>query len=85
MLKQAMFAAIAAALTIVPAAAAEEHADWCTDAHMKQMDTQVAAMTDAKKQKSAQAHLDKSKDAMKKGNTKESVVQMKMAHKDMGL
>ena len=55
------------------------------DAHMKQMDTKVAAMTDDAKKKSAQMHLDASKTAMKAGDTAGCIDHMKEAHKDMGM
>ena len=84
MLKQSMLAAFAAAITLAPVYA-KDNADWCTDAHMQQMDAQVAEMTDATKKKSAQMHLDASKAAMKGGDTDGCIEHMKAAHKDMGL
>ena len=84
MFKAPVLAAFAAALAVAPALA-QDNKDWCTDAHMKGMDSKVAAMTDAAKKKSAQAHLDASKAAMKAGDTKGCVDHMKEAHKDMGL
>ena len=88
MLKKAMFAACVAAMTIAAAYApvyAQDNKDWCTDAHMLQMDTKVAEMTDADKKKSAQAHLDQSKAAMNSGDTDGCIKHMEAAHKDMGL
>ena len=58
---------------------------WCTDAHMQQMDAEVAKMTDEAKKKSAMEHLQASKDAMDKGDTAGCVQHMEQAHKDMGL
>ena len=84
MLKAPILAAIIAAAITVPALAAGD-ADWCTDAHMKVMDTKIAAMSDAAKKKSAQTHLDASKAAMKAGDTKGCIDHMKEAHKDMGM
>jgi hypothetical protein len=85
MLKAPTIAAFVAAAMLAPAAFAADNKDWCTDAHMKVMDSKIAAMTDAAKQKSAQAHLDASKAAMKAGDTKGCIDHMKEAHKDMGL
>ena len=73
------------AITAVSTAYAQDHKDWCTDAHMKQMDADVAKMTDAEKQKSAQMHLDLSKAEMKKDNIPGCVKHMEEAHKAMGL
>jgi hypothetical protein len=64
---------------------AQDSKEWCTDAHMKLMDSKVAAIADAGKKKSAQTHLDASKAAMKSGDMKGCVEHMKEAHKDMGL
>jgi hypothetical protein len=84
MLKAPILAAFMAAAVFAPASA-QDNKDWCTDAHMKQMDAKVGAMTDAAKKKSAQMHLDASKTAMKAGDTKGCITHMKEAHKDMGL
>ncbi len=84
MLKVPVLAAFAVALAVAPVHA-QDNKDWCTDAHMKLMDSKVAAMTDAAKKKSAQTHLDASKAAMKAGDTAGCVAHMKEAHKDMGL
>ena len=83
-MKAPLLAAFAVALAITPAHA-QDNKDWCTDAHMKVMDSKVAAMTDAAKKKSAQTHLDASKAAMKAGDTAGCIAAMKEAHKDMGL
>ena len=49
-----------ALMALAPAYGADKKA-WCTDDHMKQMDADVAKMTDAKMQKSAKMHLDEFK------------------------
>ena len=59
--------------------------DLCNDAHMKQMDEMIAKMTDAAKQKEANAALDQSKAAMKAGNNAECMKYMDEAHQAMGL
>ena len=59
--------------------------DLCNDAHMKQMDEMIAKMTDAAKQKEANAALDQSKAAMKAGDTAGCMKYMDEAHKAMGL
>ena len=76
--------AVLAAMAIAPAFA-QDHKDWCTDAHMKQMDADVAKMTDAKMQTSAKMHLDESKAAMKKNDTEGCIKHMEEAHKAMGM
>lgn len=79
----------AAALLFTGAALAQTSADkakdWCTDAHMQQMQTQVKAMTDSAKQKEAQKHLDESSAAMKKSDQAGCVKHMEEAHKSMGM
>ncbi len=82
MLKTSLAAAFMAVIGLSPAYAAQ---DLCNDAHMKQMDQMIAEMTDAAKQKEATAALDKSKAAMKAGNTEECMKYMDEAHKAMGL
>ena len=52
---------------------------------MAQMDSMIAKMTDADKQKAANAALDQSKAAMKVGNTDECMKYMMDAHKAMGV
>ena len=64
---------------------AQDNKEWCTDAHMKQMDDQVSKMTDAAKKKTAMKQLEKSKAEMKKGDVKGCVKHMEKAHKAMGL
>ena len=59
--------------------------EWCTDAHMQQMDDQVSKMTDAGKKKTAMNQLEKSKAQMKKGDMKGCVAHMEKAHKAMGI
>jgi hypothetical protein len=58
---------------------------WCTDAHMKQMESSIAKMTDAAMQKEAKAHLTASKDAMKANDTAGCVKHMEETHKAMGM
>ena len=64
---------------------AQDNKDWCTDAHMKQMDQKVAQISDATKKKEATMHLDESKAAMKKGDTAGCIAHMKQAHTAMGM
>jgi hypothetical protein len=88
MLKAPVLAVFVAALACVPAYAqdtADKGKDWCTDAHMKQMEDSIAKMTDAAKQKEAKTHLTASKDAMKAKDTSGCVKHMEEAHKAMGL
>jgi hypothetical protein len=74
------------ALAWTPAYAEDDKAKtWCTDAHMQEMSSSIAAMTDADKQKEAQSHLDMSKDAMQKGDSAGCVQHMEETHKAMGL
>lgn len=79
--------AIAAAVAILACAPAfgQDNKEWCTDAHMKQMDQKIGQMTDAAKKKEATTHLQQSKDAMKKGDTAGCIEHMKEAHKAMGI
>jgi hypothetical protein len=67
------------------AADANKSKDWCTDAHMKQMDQMAGKMTDPAKQKEARTHLTMSKDAMEANNMAGCVKHMKEAHKAMGM
>lgn len=87
MRKATLIAAVAvAAIAISPAFAqetADKSKDWCTDAHMKEMDTKVSAITDATKKKAVQTHLDMSKAAFKKGDMKGCVEHMEQAHDAM--
>ena len=88
MLKAPLIAAFVAAMACVPALAQEKMdmgKEWCTDAHMKQMDDDIAKMTDATKQKEAKTHLAMSKDAMKAKDNDGCVKHMEETHKAMGL
>ena len=85
MFKAPVVAAFVTAMSCVPVHAQDKGKDWCTDAHMKQMDDSVAKMTDAAKQKDAKSHLAMSKDAMKAKDTAGCVKHMEAAHKAMGL
>jgi len=81
-------AACVAVMALVPAYGQEKmdkSKEWCTDAHMKQMDDQISKLTDADKKKSAMMHLDMSKAEMKKNNMDGCVKHMEEAHKAMGL
>jgi hypothetical protein len=84
MSRLSLFAAVLVTLAIAPAYA-QDNKDWCTDAHMKQMDQQVGQMTDAAKKKEASMHLQQSKDAMAKGDTAGCIAHMKQAHTAMGM
>jgi hypothetical protein len=84
MLRVTVLAVSAALIALAPAYAQDKEA-WCTDAHMKQMDADIAKMTDAKMQESAKMHLDQSKAAMKKKDTEGCIKHMEEAHKAMGL
>ena len=85
MRKTAWTIALLSALAWTPAYAQDDKAkDWCTDAHMQAMDSSIAAMTDAEKQKEAKSHLDMSRDAMQKGDMPGCVEHMEATHKAMG-
>jgi hypothetical protein len=86
MIRALALAAFVAAIACVPAVAQEDKAkEWCTDAHMQQMDDDIAKITDAAKQKEAKSHLAMSKDAMKAKDNDGCVKHMEEAHKAMGL
>jgi len=92
MLKTPLLAAFVAVMACVPVYAQEKMdkgmdkgSEWCTDAHMKQMDADIGKMTDAAKQKEAKSHLTMSKDAMKAKDTAGCVKHMEEAHKAMGM
>jgi len=76
--------AVFVALMAFASAYAQDKEAWCTDAHMKLMDADIAKMSDAKMQKSAKMHLDESKAAMKKNDTAGCIKHMEEAHKAMG-
>jgi hypothetical protein len=88
MLKAPVIAAFVAVMACVPVYAQEKMdkgSEWCTDAHMKQMDADIAKMSDAAKQKEAKSHLTMSKDAMKAKDTAGCVAHMEEVHKAMGM
>lgn len=86
MFKALASAAFVVAMTCVPAIGQEDKAkEWCTDAHMQQMEDDIAKMDDAAKQKEAKSHLAMSKDAMKAKDDAGCVKHMEAAHKAMGL
>jgi hypothetical protein len=83
--KHSMFAVVLVGAMTLGAVVARADKSWCTDAHMQKMDEMVAKMTDEEMKKSAAAHLDQSKAAMKSGDMDGCIAHMKMAHKDMGM
>jgi hypothetical protein len=88
MLKAPVLAAFVAVVACVPGYAqdtADKGKQWCTDVHMKQMEADIAKMTDATKKKEAKSHLAMSKDAMKAKDTAGCVKHMEEAHQAMGL
>jgi hypothetical protein len=88
MLKASLAMAFATAIALAPAYGQEKidkAKEWCTDAHMQQMDDQVSKMTDTGKKKTAMNQLKKSKAEMKKGDMKGCVAHMEKAHKAMGM
>src|SRR6478752_9034590 len=80
--KAISIAAFVTMMALAPAYSAETPKE-CTDAHMKQMDTMIAKMTDATKKKEATTALDMSKAEMKKGNMEGCMKYMKEAHTAM--
>ena len=78
---------VVAAFVLMASASAfaQDNKEWCTDAHMKQMDEMIAKMTDAAKQKEAMTHLDMSKAEMKKGDMDACMKHMNEAHQAMGM
>ena len=88
MYRAPLAAAFLALMALAPTSAQEKMdkgKDWCTDAHMKQMDADIAKMSDSAKQKEAKSHLTMSKDAMKANDTAGCVKHMEEAHKAMGM
>lgn len=81
----AAFVAVVACVPVYAQDAADKGKEWCTDAHMQQMDNDIAKMTDAAKQKEAKSHLSMSKEAMKANDTEGCVEHMEEAHEAMGL
>jgi hypothetical protein len=85
-MEEAMSKAVFVVALMVVLGSSQAYAqDLCNDAHMKQMDEMIAKMTDAAKQKEANAALDQSKAAMKAGDTAGCMKYMDEAHKAMGL
>jgi hypothetical protein len=85
MFKAPAAAAFVVAIACVPALAQDKAKEWCTDAHMEQMDADIGKMTDAAKQKEAKSHLAMSKDAMKAKDIDGCVKHMEETHKAMGM
>jgi hypothetical protein len=78
--------ALLSILATAPVYGQEDKAkDWCTDAHMAEMDTQISKLSDADKKKTAMMHLDMSKAAMKNKDMEGCVKHMEEAHSAMGL
>ena len=84
-MSRAMLVAAFLATLFVAPGFAQDKKEWCTDAHMKQMDEMLAKMTNATKKKEASMHLKESQAAMTKGNMAECVKHMEIAHKTMGM
>ena len=84
MLRGPVVTAFVVLMALAPAYA-QGNKEWCTDAHMKQMDADVAKMTDATKKKSATMHLDMSKAAMKENDTAGCIKHMEETHKAIGM
>src|SRR3990172_3527372 len=84
MRKAPFIAAVMAVAALLPACGAD-NADWCTDAHMQQMDDAISKMTDADAKATATMHLDMSKAEMKKGDTAACIKHMEEAHQAMGM
>ena len=80
-----LFAACFVALMALMPAYGQDKEAWCTTDHMKQMDAEVAKMTDGKMQKSAKMHLSQSEAAMKKKDIAGCIKHMEEAHKAMGM
>lgn len=88
MLKAPLIAAFVAVMALVPAYGQEKMdkgKEWCTDAHMKQMDGDIAKITDADKKKAAMTALEASKAEFKKNNMDGCVKNMEEVHKAVGL
>lgn len=85
MRKITLIAALIATGALGAAHAQDKAGKWCTDAHMQEMEEMIAKMTDAEKQKEAQAHLAQSKTAMQEGQMDGCVEHMEAAHKAMGM
>jgi hypothetical protein len=86
--KAPLAAAFVVLMALAPAYGQEKKdmgKEWCTAAHMKQMDADIAKMSDAAKKKEAKSHLKMSKDAMKAKDTAGCVKHMEEAHKAMGM
>lgn len=73
------------AIGCLPASAQDKAKEWCTNAHMQQMNSQIGKMTDAAKKKEAKNHLAMSKAAMKAKDMNGCVKHMEEAHQAMGL
>lgn len=87
MLKACSIVAAVALMAFGPAYAqetADKAQEWCTDAHMAEMDGHVSKITDPAQKKSVMKHLDLSKASFKKNDMSGCVMHMAEAHKAMG-
>jgi hypothetical protein len=85
MLRVTVLAALMIAIGCLPAHAQDKAKEWCTNAHMEQMKSQIGKMTDAAKKKEANSHLAMSKAAMKAKDMDGCVKHMEEVHQAMGL
>ncbi|MBY0560479.1 hypothetical protein [Hyphomicrobium sp.] len=85
MFRLTVLAAFMIAIGCLPASAQDKAKEWCTNAHMQQMTSQIGKMTDAAKKKEAKSHLAMSKAAMKAKDMAGCVKHMEQAHQAMGL
>lgn len=85
MFRVTVLAAFAIVIAGLPALAQDKAKEWCTNAHMQQMTSEIGKMTDAAKKKEAKSHLAMSKAAMKAKDMDGCVKHMEQAHQAMGL
>ncbi|HVX35964.1 MAG TPA: hypothetical protein VHC71_07070 [Hyphomicrobium sp.] len=85
MFRVTVLATFVIAIGCLPAFAQDKAKEWCTSAHMQQMQSTIGKMTDAAKKKEAKSHLTMSKAAMKAKDMDGCVKHMEQAHKAMGL
>lgn len=85
MFRMIVLAASMIAIGSLAASAQDKAKEWCTNAHMKQMNSQIDKMADAAKKKEAKNHLAMSKAAMKAKDMDGCVKHMEETHQAMGL
>ncbi|MGO4683226.1 hypothetical protein [Hyphomicrobium sp. 2TAF46] len=85
MFRVAVLAAFVIAIAGLPASAQDKAKEWCTNAHMQQMTSEIGKMTNTAKKKEAKSHLAMSKAAMKAKDMDGCVKHMEQAHQAMGL